>query len=271
MRNRFKLLAVSSGLIISAGLAFGQKDPQPKSPKEAEALQAIQKATTPDDQIKAIENVLTNFADTEYKVFLLQSAMQLSENKGDLAQITTYAERTLEADPKNVYAEVMLASETAAHTREFDLDKEEKLAKADKYAKAALADIKTFPKQSSRITDEQWEKERKNLTGQAYAAEGLIAMVRKNYDEAATQFKAAVDASGVADPNTTFRLGEAYLKGGKTDQAIATFDKVIAMPDASPQVKQYATTRKADAAKLKGAAAAPPSATPSQAPAPAKP
>ncbi len=275
MRTRFNLLALSSGLILSAGLAFGQKDPAPKSPKEAEALQAIQKATTADDQIKAIENVLTNFADTEFKVFLLQSAMQLSENKGDLAQITTYAERTLEADPKNVYAEVTLASEIASHTREFDLDKEEKLAKADKYAKAALSDVKTFPKQSSKITDEQWDKERKNLTGQAYAAEGLMAMARKKYDDAVTQFKASVDASGVPDPNTTFRLGEAYLKAGKTDDAIATFDKVIAMPDASPQVKQYATTRKADAVKLKGSAAppaaAPPAAAPTPVPAPAKP
>jgi tetratricopeptide (TPR) repeat protein len=217
MKNKGKLFVLAGGLIVSLGAALGQKDPQPKSPKEAEALQAIQKATTPDEQIKAIENVLTNFADTEYKVFLLQSAMQLSENKGDLAQITTYAERTLEADPKNVYAEVTLASEIASHTREFDLDKEEKLAKADKYAKAALNDIKTFPKQSSRITDEQWDKEKKNLTAQAYAAEGLMAMVRKKYDDAITQFKAAVDASGVPDPNTTFRLGEAYLKAGKTD------------------------------------------------------
>ena len=271
MTKRSNLLVLSSALLMSAGFAFGQKDPQPKSPKEAEALQAIQKATAPDDQIKAIENVLTNFADTEYKVFLLQSAMQLAENKGDLAQITTYAERTLEADPKNVYAEVTLASEIASHTREFDLDKEEKLAKAEKFAKAALNDVKTFPKQSSRITDEQWDKEKKNLTAQAYAAEGLMAMARKKYDDAVTQFKAAVDTSGVPDPNTSFRLGEAYLKGGKTDEAIATFDKVIAMPEASPQVKQYAATRKADAAKLKGAggAPAPPAAPP--APAPAKP
>jgi len=262
MRKGFKLLALMSALGCTATMMFGQKDPQPKTPKEAEALQAIQKATTPDEQIKAIENVLTNFADTQYKVFLLQSAMQLSEQKGDMAQITTYAERTLEADPKNVYAEVTLASEIAGHTREFDLDKEEKLAKADKYAKAALEDVKTFSKPSSRIADEQWEKEKKNLVGQAYAAEGLIAMVRKKYDDAATQFKAAVDATGVPDPNTTFRLGEAYLKAGKTDEAIAAFDKVLSMPEASAQVKQYATTRKADAAKMKGAAAPAPAPAP---------
>lgn len=256
MRNAYKLLA--TGFVLTTGLMVGQTDPKPKSPKEIEALQAIQKATTPDDQLKAIENVLTNFADTEYKVMLLQSAMQIAEQKGDLALVTTYAERTLEADPKNVYAEVTLASEIASHTREFDLDKEEKLAKADQYAKTALENIKTFQKPSSRLTDADWDKEKKNLTGQAYAAEGLIAVARKKYDDAIAQYKQALDASGVPDPNTTFRLGEAYLKAGKFDDAVAAFDKVLAMPEASSQVKQYATTRKADAVKAKSSATPPP-------------
>lgn len=257
MKNGFKLLALSTGLLLGAGLLFGQKDPQPKSPKEVEALQAIQKATTPDDQIKAIENVLTNFADTEYKLMLLQTAMQIAEQKGDLPLTTTYAERLLEADPKNVYAEVTLASEIASHTREFDLDKEEKLAKAEKYANAALEGIKTFPKPSAKITDEQWDKEKKNLSGQAYVTLGLVAITRKKYDDAIAQFKTALDTVGVPDPNTTFRLGEAYLKAGKTDEAIAQFDKVLSMPESSAQVKQYAQQRKSDAAKLKGAATPP--------------
>jgi tetratricopeptide (TPR) repeat protein len=260
--NGFKLLALSTGLLLGAGLMFGQKDPQPKSPKEVEALQAIQKATAPDDQIKAIENVLTTFADTEYKIMLLQTAMQIAEQKGDLALTTTYAERLLEADPKNVYADVTLASDIAIHTREFDLDKVEKLAKAEKYANVALENIKTYPKQSSKITDEQWDKEKKNLAGQAYAALGMIATTRKKYDDAVTQFKTALDAVSAPDPNTTFRLGEAYLKAGKFDDAIAQFDKVLSMPESSPQVKQYAQTRKADAAKLKGAAAPPAPAKP---------
>lgn len=256
--NPFRLLALLNGLVLGAGLMFGQKDPQPKSQKEVEALQAIQKATAPDDQIKAIENVLTNFADTEYKVMLLQTAMQIADQKGDLALTTTYAERLMEADPKNVYAQVTLASDIASHTREFDLDKEEKLAKAEKYANAALENIKTYPKQSSKLTDEQWDKEKKNISGQAYAALGLIAMTRKKYDDAVTQFKTALDTAGAPDPNTTFRLGEAYLKGGKIDEAIAQFDKVLSMPESSPQVKQYAQQRKTDAAKLKGAATPPP-------------
>ena len=39
-----------------------------------------------------------------------------------------------------------------------------------------------------------------------------------------------------------FRLGEAYMKAGKLDDANATFDKVLAMCDAPAQVKQYASS-----------------------------
>jgi len=93
---------------------------KPKTQKEAEALQAVMSTKNPDDQIKAIENVLTNFADTEYKIVLLQVAMQIESQKGDFAQTTFYAERLLEADPKNAFAFITLAGETARHTREFD-------------------------------------------------------------------------------------------------------------------------------------------------------
>src|SRR5260370_18730723 len=110
-----------------------------------------------DAQIKAIENVLTNFSDTEYKVALLQLAMQLESQKGDFAQITFYAERLLEADPKSAFALLTLAGETARHTREIDLDKEEKLTKADKWAKAGLEAPNNIAKPRPDLTDDKFE------------------------------------------------------------------------------------------------------------------
>ena len=135
--KRFRRSWVLAGGVLVVGLPslWAQK---PKSPKEVAAIQAVQAAKTPDEQVKAIENVLTNFADTEFKNVLLQMAMQIETQKGDFTQTVFYAERLLDADPKSVFALNALASETARHTREFDLDKEEKLAKVDKWAKAAL-------------------------------------------------------------------------------------------------------------------------------------
>jgi hypothetical protein len=43
---------------------------------------AIQQAATPDAQIAAVENLLTKFADTEFKAMALQMAVQAAQQKG---------------------------------------------------------------------------------------------------------------------------------------------------------------------------------------------
>ena len=256
--------ALVLGAVLAVPALQAQKPPQPKSQKEIQALQALQAAKTPDEQLKAIDNILENFADTEYKTMLLQMGMQIAEQKGDYAQTVTFAERTLEVDPKNVFALSTLALQMTAHTREFDLDKEEKLAKAEKYANSALANMKDAPKIRPDLADEQWNKVKADLTAQCHDTLGRIAMLRKKYDVAMNEFQTAITAGSTPDSTTVVRLGDAQLQAGKVDDAIASFDKAIAMADAPAQVKQVAAARKADALKKKGAGAAtpPPGTTP---------
>ena len=257
MTTRFKsLLALGATLIVASPLLQAQK---PKGPKEVQAIQAVQAAKTPDEQLKAIENVLTNFADTEFKTVLLQMAMQIEEQKGDFAQTVFYAERLLDSDPKNVAALDTLASETARHTREFDLDKEEKLAKVDKWAKAAIAAASSAPKPRADIPDAQWEGVKKDMQAQAYEAMGMAASLRKKYDESIADYKQALATSATQDPATWLRLGQACLDANKLDDAGDAFDKALNAPNASPQVKSIAQAKKDETTKRKaGAGAKPP-------------
>jgi tetratricopeptide (TPR) repeat protein len=250
-------LALCATAAVPALLAQ-QKPPQPKSQKEIQALQALQAAKTPDEQLKAIDNVLENFADTEYKVMLLQMGMQIAEQKNDFPATVTYAERTLEVEPKNIFALSTLALQIAAHTREFDLDKEEKLTKAEKYANAAIANVKDAPKIRPDLTDDQWNKVKADIAAQSHDTLGRIAVLRKKYDVAITEFQTAVNSGSTPDSTSVVRLGDAYLQAGKVDDAIAAFDKALGMADAPTQVKQVAAARKAEALKKKGAGAATP-------------
>jgi len=52
----------------------------------------------------------------------------------------------VQADPKQYAALLMLARGIGQRTREFDLDREEKLTRAEKYAKDALDILKDAPK-----------------------------------------------------------------------------------------------------------------------------
>jgi tetratricopeptide (TPR) repeat protein len=258
MNRVLKLPAVFCGLAIATSSVVWGDDPKAKSKKEQQAFAAMQQqlqaTQDPAAQIKAIDDFLAAFADTEFKVLLLQNAMQIAQDqKRDAPLATTYAERLLEVDPKNFEADVTLATVTAQGAKEFDLDKAEKTAKVQKYAQAAYDNTKDYAKPMSQIPDDQWATQKKTAVATAHMAVGMMDMVNKKYDDAIGEYKTAVEIS--PDPIIEFRLGEAYIKAKKWDDADATFDKVLSAPGLSPTVKQYAQQKKADIAKLKAAAA----------------
>lgn len=230
---------------------------QPKvSPKEAQAIMAVQNAKTPDERIQAIEEVLTKFADTSYKIPLLQMAVQAEQQKGDYAQTVFYAERLLKADPKNAFADVTLAAETARHTREYDLDRDEKLAKVDKWAHDGIENSKDMPKPNPQIPDADWDGFKKDMAAQGYEALGMADNVRKNYDGAIKDYRDALANASSPNPATMVRLAQVYISAGKLDDATYTLDKAISAPNAPDSVKSVAQSLKNDIAKRKPAAPA---------------
>ena len=73
--------------------------------------------------------------------------------------MVVYAERAFEADPDpitKVQTMLMLATGIVQRTREFDLDREEKLGRVEKYANGALDMLKTLPKPNASLSDERW-------------------------------------------------------------------------------------------------------------------
>jgi tetratricopeptide (TPR) repeat protein len=260
MKRDFVNIAVFTGIAAFALGVSPLRAQKVKSQKEQQAILAVQTAATPDDRIKAIENVLTNFADTEFKVPLLQMAVQSEEQKGDYAQIVFYGERLLKADPKNAFAQVTLASETARHTRENDLDKDQQLAKVDTWAKEGIEDAKVAPKPRADVPDADWENVRKDMEAQGYVALAMADVLRKNYDSAATNYKQSLAVESTPNPATLVRLAQVYMDQGKLDDANYTLDKAINTPNAPEQVKTIAQNFKAQIAKARAAHAAAPAA-----------
>lgn len=260
------------GLMAGAGLLLAQeaapvaKQPQPKSKQEVEALQAMFSAQDPDGRIAAAQNLITKFADTEFKALALQLIAMSYEQKGDADNMIVYSERVLEADPQNYASMLMISRALAQRTKEFDLDKEEKLGRAEKMAHQAQEALKTAVKPRPDITDDQWAEAKKDFNSQALESLGLIAMVRKKYDVAIKEFNAAIEGSSNPDPATMVRLGAVYNLAGKHDEAVAILDKVMALPEVHPQIKQIAQAERVRAMQAKGGAkpATPPPAEPAK-------
>jgi tetratricopeptide (TPR) repeat protein len=262
--KRYILGRLLVAMCAVAALMAQPKQPQPKSQKELEAIQAMFNAPDPDGRIKAAQELIQKFADTEFKSIAFQMVAMSYQMKNDVENMVIWSERVLEAEPKNYNAMLMIAAGLAQRTREFDLDKEEKLSRAEKMAKSAEELVKTAAKPRPDLPDDQWESAKKDYSAQAHEALGLVANSRKKYDVAITEYKLAIESAANPDPATMVRLGAVYNVAGKHDDAIAIIDKLLAMPDVHPQIKQFAQAEKARAVQAKTGAkpAAPPAAKP---------
>ncbi len=247
--NRIILRGVLALAVAVTGLLA---QPKPKSKAEFEALKAMFDAQTADARIAACENVLTKFVDSDFKATALYFEALSYEQKGNYEQSVVFGERTVEADPKHYQAMLMLATAIAQHTKEFDLDRAEKLAQVDKYAKTALAVLNDAPKPNANLTDDQWAAAKKDFAAQAHTALGMGALASKKLDVAEAEFKTALETASNPDPGVMVRLGRAYSEAGKYDEAIAQFDKVMAMSDLNPTIKQIAQAERVRAMQKKG-------------------
>lgn len=250
-----RLVIIGGALLLSASLVFGQKQPKPKSQKEVEAIQAVFNAQDPDARIAAVEALLSKYADTEFKAIALQAAAMSAQQKNDYEQTIIYSERTLEADAHNYPAMMMIATTLAQKTREFDLDKEEKLGRAEKMAKQGIELAAVAVKPRPDIPDDQWEMAKKDSMSDGHTALGMCAMTRKKYDLATTEFKQALDLAPQPDGALLVRSAAAYNEANKPDDALALLDKVNALPNVHPAVKQVAANERVKATRMKGGAA----------------
>jgi tetratricopeptide (TPR) repeat protein len=230
------------------------KQPRPKSQKEVEAIQAMFNAQDPDARIAAAQNLVTKFADTDFKTLAYTMMAMSYQQKNDPDNMAAACQEVLKSDPKNFNAKLMIAGAIAQRTKEFDLDKEEKLGKAEKLAKEAQEDIKDAPRPQPQITDEQWNAAKKDYNSQALETLATISLARKKNAEAIAGYKAAIESASQPDPATMVRLAAVYNIDNKPDEAIAVLDKVLAMQNLHPQIRQVAQAEKVRATQMKGAA-----------------
>lgn len=243
-----RLLALAAVFIAFAAFAPAQKK---VSKKEYDAFMAIQNATTPDARMEAADKFVEGFADSTLKATALFLAADAAERKNDTAKAITYAQAALDADPKHYESMLLISGELARTTREHDLDRDTKLARAEKLANDAIAAVNVATKPNAQTTDAQWESFKKERLAEADRDLGMISIDRKKYDVAITQFEDAIKVNPSPDPTTMIRLAGAYDQAGKPDDAIATLDKVLAMPELPAQLKPFAEAEKKRAEALK--------------------
>ena len=220
-------------LALACSLALWAQ-PQPKSQEELDAIMAIQNAQDADGRIAAAEKLLTDFKDTEFKEFANYMMMLSYQQKNDFENMMMYGELTLEHNPDNVGVLLQLSYAIPLRTREFDLDKEEKLAKSEDFAKRAFTLVPNLPKPDPNLPDEEWLLTKKDFMAQANESLGLVSLKREDYAGAADNFQKALDLAPQQNATTFYYMAQALHKGGDKTRALTAVESAIKLCSANP-------------------------------------
>lgn len=239
------VLAVTAGL--SGLMAQPAKGPTVKSPAEQQAVMAVQNALDPDSQIKAAEDLVTKFADTDFKEFAWSIEARAYQQKRDAVNAQVYGERVLAINPKSYLMEMLVAEIIVQNTKEHDLDRAEKVTKSTKFFNEAIESCKAAAKPNPQIPDADWANAQKYTVAEAHNGLGMIAQNDKKWDEAIKEYRLATEGDPDQDAYAT-RLAAVLANAGKNDESIALCDKLLAKPNLHPQIKQVVTQIKTNAA-----------------------
>ena len=223
-------LLFASVLVGSAAL---WAQPQPKSQEELDAIMAIQNAQDPDSRIAACETLLKDFKDTEFKELAYYMTMLSYQQKNDFENMLVYGDLTLEQNPDNVGVLLQLSYAIPLRTREFDLDKEEKLSKSEDFAKRAITLVPNLPKPDPNLPDEEWLLTKKDFMAQANESLGIVAIKRETYADAAGFLRKALELAPQQNPTTFFYLAQALHKEGNNTEALSAVESSLKMCEAN--------------------------------------
>jgi tetratricopeptide (TPR) repeat protein len=252
-----RILALVAAVCVGAGLLAAQSanptPPKAKGKKEIEAVRAMYTAQTPDEQIAKAKEFIDKFADSDFRGSAFYVMATASDMKRDWDNVVVYGEQAVAADPLNFGSMALMSKAIAQSTKKFDLDKADKLARADKFAKDALELSKKAPKPNPELTDDQWAAAVKDIVEPAYEGLAFESIAKEDYAGCAENFKLAIASMSQLEPALLIRGGHCSVLAKKYDDAIASFDQAIAAPNSVQVIKDVAGREKAAALQAKSA------------------
>ncbi len=200
----------------------GKLPPQAKTQPEFDAYQAaIKNANDPAAMEKAADDFAAKFPDSELRVLLYRMAMHVEQSANNAEKMSDVAQKILKIDPDDPEALIGAAEVIAERTRDTDLDRDQRLAEAQKDSLRALQTIDTDAQIPAGTPQEKVDAYKGFLRSSAYSILGTIAFNEKNYVEAENQFRKSIDAyPAQPDPVVVLRLAIALDQQGKYADAL---------------------------------------------------
>ena len=215
----------------------GKHEPVAKTQEEYKAYQdAVSKPDGPSAEAAA-DAFAKQFPQSELRAPLFQHVMSLYQNANNSDKVLEWGRKTLDVEPDNGPALVTVATVLSTRTQETDLDRDERLAEAKKYATRAIELANAGQAVPAGTPAAQIGPYRDTILSMAYAALGAVEFDYKNYTAAEMDLRKSVAPSlAEPDPVTWYQLALTLQRENKNSDALTATQKCVAAAKDSPQV-----------------------------------
>lgn len=241
-----------------------KRPPQAKTQPEFDAYQAaVKNQGDPAAMEKSADDFAAKFPDSELRILLYRSAMHGYQSANNADKMMEMAQKVLKIDPDDPEALIGTAEVIAEKTRDTDLDKDQRLAEAQKDAQHAVQTIDTDVAIPAGTPQEKIDAYKGFLRSSAYAVLGTIAFNAKNYSEAESQFRKSIDAyAAQPDPVVVLRLAIALDNQGKYPDALKEANRAVELTQENTSAGTLARRERDRLVQLTGGSAPSPAAKP---------
>jgi tetratricopeptide (TPR) repeat protein len=242
----------------------GKRPPAAKTQPEFDAYKAaVASAGDPVALTKAADDFAAKFPDSELRILLFKTSMRLFQNANNGEQMSAAAEKVLKIDPDDPEALVATAEFIAEHTRDTDLDKDERWAQATKYATRATETVDTDVAIPAGTPQEKIDAYKGFLRSSAYSVLGTIAFNQEKYPDAESYFRKSVDAlPSQPDPVVVLRLAISLDKQNKYPEALKEASHAVDLTQESSVAGKLARQERDRLVQLTGGTAPAPASKP---------
>ena len=205
--------------------------PQVSSKKENAAIKTFRDApaSDPDKKTQLGEDFLQNYAQSRYRVEVIDWEAKLYLTKGQVDKLHAAAERELALVPNNPQALADICSNFSRALNPNTPDLRRHLDEAELTCKKALEVLATVQK-SADVTEEVFTLAKNQTSAMAYSGLGVVAYRRGKYADAISNMEQAVKLEKTPDPVNYYILGKADAGASHFTDAIAAFTKCAAIP-----------------------------------------
>lgn len=227
-RVNFFIMALVVALAVTA---LGQEEstpPQEPAPDpHIEAAQNVLQSRNPEQQIELADQFVQDYPDSPYLSRIYMAAASAHRMLNHFDQAVEYGEKSIELNPSNLIALLVVCDSLSEGAKEGDAGYEERLDRAAEYSQRALSVLPEFVQAIPRRPDmpeEQYKLQEQYLEAQARATLGYIHLRRKQFAEAETELKLAIELNQLQPSAADFeRLGVVQVEQQKYQEAREAF------------------------------------------------